>query len=368
MRDALTRALRWLAQFLPATKRRYWRLAAQVGVPCAFVVVLGACSSVVDPVVTTFNNAIDRLQNQSEDWQKTLQGLHSQLVQEGQSSLANEVQGVLNRGIAAGSMEARCDTQFVGSELAQALQNILAKYRHQSPPGEPPKICSVDPVAIDLGLSPDRRGTLNIYGFNFSEDTINVSVVDKSGSRRNPGPGTFSVPSEFLATLNIRNYPFTATSKYVIFTLKGGEPGTVGIIHASACGGVGQPCCSESPCSDGLGCLGGICTTCPGPQEEGRITFERDDFAGNNLGGVNEDRTYAGVCDNGFQRDGLAESHLQITGTCDKCTATARWTSPAANDCRLTVHFHTPGDLFKGVHVHIKMTESKPIPQGCPSP
>src|SRR6266704_2444894 len=327
---------------------------------CILVICLAGCP--IDPVVQSINSAVTSLQTQSADWQATLQSLQTQLVAEGQSTLANEVQSVLNRGIATTGVEFRCDIKFLGDELAQALQNILASYQHKTPPGQPPHFCNVDPSAVDLRLSPDRRpATLNIYGFNFTATAVNVAVVDQNGSRSTPASGMFSLPTEFLGTFNIVNYPFTATSSYVSFMLLGGEERRVDIIQKPDCGGIGQKCCQTGPaCDAGAGCLMNVCTTCPGPQDLHQPFFEKDnEFAGNNCTGVNEDRTYGGLCQSGFQRDEPAGSQMTIRDRCDVCTATPSWNTSSSNDCTLKVHFYTPSDCFKGIHVDIKIWESK---------
>lgn len=349
--------------FNPSTLApRRWTIFAL----CLLVIGISGCP--LDPVEQSLNNAITALQTQSGDWQATLQNLQTELVKEGQSTLANEVQSVLNRGIATTSVEFRCDVSFLGSELAQAVKNILAAYKNKTPPGQPPHFCNVDPSAIDLRLTPDRRpATLNIYGFNFASGSITVAVVDQNGSKSVPPPGIFSLPTEFIATFNIVNYPFAPTSSYVSFMLPGGEERRVDIVQAPSCGGVGQPCCQTgNACDAGAGCLANQCRTCPGPQDLHQPLFQKNnEFAGNNCTGVDEDRHYAGLCDNGFLRDD--PPGLNIRDACDVCTAVPRWTNPAINDCRLTVHYHTPADCFKGIHVDILIKESLPIPQGCPS-
>src|SRR5712692_575393 len=227
----------------------------------------GAIQGPTDKITQSFDNAIANLQNQSGQWQATLQGLQSNLVQQGQSTLANEVQSVLNRGVAATSSEFRCDISFLGSYLAEALTIVRAHFHNESPPPPPPHVCNVDPDAIDLRLTPDRRpATLNLYGFNFTGSNISISIVDVDGSHNTPAPGMFTVPTEFKATFNIVNYPFASTSRYVSFMLPGGEERRVSIAQAPSCGGVDQPCCSVGQvCDFGSGCLANRCVTCPPP-------------------------------------------------------------------------------------------------------
>jgi hypothetical protein len=333
------------------------------------------------PMVACFDvngalqNAINQLANQSASWQATLQNLENQLIAHGQSTLANQVQSVLNRAIAGASLELRCNVDFLASELAQALQDIKANFNHQPPPGQPPHFCNVDPSAVDLRLPPDSRpATLNIYGFNFTAPAITVAIVDTSGNRITPPAGIFTVGTEFEATLNIVNFPFSSTASYVSFMLPANEERRVSIIQPPNCGGVGQACCQQNPgapptCDPGLGCSANKCTACPPAGEfHKQVFYKQREFAGNNCGGVNETRTYGGQCDGGFLRDEPAGSHMTVDDSCDVCTATPSWTNPAnPSDCRLNIRFFTPSDCFKGIHVDINITESPVVPQGCPS-
>ncbi len=325
----------------------------------------------VDQVTQAFNNAVNSLNSNSGQWQVTIQALENKLIQQGQSTLANEVQSVLNRGIATTSAEFRCDVKFLGDELAEALQVILARFHGNTPPPPPPHFCTVDPDSIDLRLTPDRRpATLNVYGFNFTSNNISLAVVDQDGSRNTPAAGIFTVPTEFKATLNIVNYPFAATSRYVSFSLPAGEERRVTITQAATCAGIGQPCCSVgTPCDLGAGCLNGVCTSCPppaGPPLQREVFTKSNEFCGNNCGGQDVDRTYGRACDNGFHREQCA---VAIVDSCDVCTRQSSWASSDPSDCTCIVHFHTPADCFKGMHVNIVITETQNAamrPAGCP--
>jgi hypothetical protein len=339
----------------------------------------------VDPVVESFNNAITGLESQSGSWQATLQNLQTQLVAQGQSTLANEVQSVVNRGVASASLEFRCDVDFLGSQLAQALKNILASYQKKTLPGEPPHFCNVDPPVIDLSITPDRRQLLNIYGFNFSSGVIKVSVVDLQHNKTTtppPGTLTLAISSEFLATLNTVNYTFSGTDTVVRFTLPGNETRDVNIKQPPTVGGVGQACAQPgNKCDAGSGCLAGVCTTCPPPfVPTTRESFRKDDeFAGNNLCGPawsnctnNWVKDYGGNCDSGYHRE---QCIVQILDQCDPgsnpphCNASEITKQRSPTDCGCTVRFDTPNDTTKGIHVNIITTETqdaRPRPQSCP--
>jgi hypothetical protein len=149
----------------------------------------------------------------------------------------------------------------------------------------------------------------------------------------------------------------------------GGE-NRISIVQAPACGSLGQPCCSVgSACVSQSGCLGNICTRCPPPQKIETKEFLRmsNEFVGNNIGGQHIDRTYGGACDSGFQR--TSQCVVQVTNSCgDGCSATPRWATSNAKDCTCIVHFDTPNDFSKGIHVNVIISETTiPIspPPGC---
>ena len=278
---------------------------------------------------------------------------------------------MLNRGIATTSGEFRCDVTFLAVGLSDALKDILARFQGQSPPAPPPHVCTVDPSAIDLGIAPAQRpATLNIYGFNLNASNISVAVVNSDGSRNTPAPGIFAIPTEFLATFNIHNYAFTQTNTYLSVTLTPGSENRISIVQAPACGSVGIACCKVgAQCVSGAGCSSGMCVTCPAPSTPTTINLfkKSNEFAGNNCTGQKDvDRTYGGMCSNGFHRE---QCQISVVDSCGSgCSAVARWANSNAADCSCIVRFNTPSDCFKGIHVDINITETTNTtarPTGC---
>src|SRR5262249_29642386 len=135
------------------------------------------------------------------------------------------------------------------------------------PPAPVPYLCSIDPSAIDLRLSPNQReATLNAYGFNLSDKNVHAVVVHKDGSESHPGTGVFNVATEYMATFNMVNYHFKDDDRKVVFKLSNGGEKSVGIDQAPSCGGVGQACCENGrACDPGTGCENKKCVTCPAP-------------------------------------------------------------------------------------------------------
>jgi len=184
-------------------------LVAVVLVVCALTMQGTSClpnlNEPVDKVADTFNNAIAALGSESTGWRGTLQQLEQDLIQQGQSTLANQVQSVLNRGIAAAGLEVKCTVSFLKAQLREEIQGIFAAYLHKPVPPVVPHFCSYDPPSIDLRITGSARPLLNVYGFNLSNSNVTVAVVDTAGVRAPVQAGYFNVGTEFMATMNTVN-------------------------------------------------------------------------------------------------------------------------------------------------------------------
>jgi hypothetical protein len=349
-------------------------------VVCAMTVQGSSClpnlNEPVDKVADTLNNAIGQLGSESTAWRGTLQQLEQDLIQQGQSTLANQVQSVLNRGIAAAGLEVKCTVSFLKAQLREQLQGILAAYLHKPVPPPVPHFCSYDPPQIDLRITGSARPLLNVYGFNLSNSNVSVAVVNGNGARTAVQPGYFNVGTEFMATMNTVNYPFTVGSLYVSFTLTNGEEQRIGVVQAASCGGIDQPCCTVgTACNPGSGCLNSKCVTCPPytPPQQPQIQtlLDRDDFDGNNCGGVNNLHTYGGPCAAGTQRQQCLVT-LKTTNSQGTSCRFESWGSSNSRDCTCNVRFISDKDCFHGITCTIKITETvdqpppPPHPSGCP--
>lgn len=357
------------------------RIASGVGlVICAMMMQGSSClpnvAEPLDKVTDTFNNAIAALGTQSTAWRGTLEQLKSDLIQQGQYTLANQVEGLITQAVSAVGIEARCDIEFLKAGLKEELAQILAKFQHKTIPPPVPRFCNVAPSSVDLRLTGSTRPILEIFGFNLSERTITVAVVDESGSRATPQPGFFNVVSEFKATFNSVNYPFTATSRSVRFTLSSGDERSVAIIQAPTCGGIDQPCCTAgTACVTGSGCLNGRCTACPPytppPAPQVVTLLEQDVFDGNNCFGVNNVHTLGGPCAAGTHRQQCLVTLKTTNSAAASCRFEA-WGSTDTRDCTCNVRFITDKDCFHGITCTVKVTETvdqpppPPRPVGCP--
>jgi hypothetical protein len=244
-------------------------------VPCLhrwliFGAILGAChgchaveglNKTAKDAVETIRHSVDKLAQQSTQWQSTMTQLEQDLIAQGQSTLATEVSQLVQRGVSTAGVELRCDADFVGHRMREGLERILARIEGRSIPPVTPFFCQVVPTQINLGLEPDRRIELAFYGYNLDTGRVQVAVLDDGGEQ--PVPDTLvAMPTHYLMTVNIsesNGVRFSPTAHQMVFRLgSGGEVRNVNVVAAHACGGAGQACCAHSQCSGGL-CVANGC-------------------------------------------------------------------------------------------------------------
>ncbi|MER2514572.1 MAG: hypothetical protein ABTQ25_19550 [Nitrosomonas ureae] len=138
-------------------------------------------SDVAGDTVATLDNAIDALDRNSASWQSVLQDTTTKLTDEAQSTVRNEVSDLLNRSVAATGNELRCNVDFIGARVRQALARIRARLLHQEIPPVEPALCHVVPAAVDMALDSNRRNKLEFFGYDFDTTPIKVTLHNKSG-------------------------------------------------------------------------------------------------------------------------------------------------------------------------------------------
>ena len=137
-------------------------------------------SDIAGDTVATLDNAIDALDRNSSSWQAVLQDTTSKLTKDAQSTVRNEVSDLLNRSVAATGDELRCNMDFIGTRVRQALARIRARLMHQAVPLVEPALCHVVPAAVDMALDPGRRNKLEFFGYDFDTTPIKVTLHDTS--------------------------------------------------------------------------------------------------------------------------------------------------------------------------------------------
>lgn len=157
--------------------------------------------SSTDQAVGVLDSAIGTLAGSSSDWQVVLQDAMDQLSDEAQSTIRNEISNVLNRGIAAVSLNVRCDVDFLRLRVRQDLMRIRARLLG----GEveiQPVFCDIVPAAIDMSLEPNRRNLLEFFGFDFDAEP-SMQIFLMSGGSLVDVSNHLDRPSHYHMTLNL---------------------------------------------------------------------------------------------------------------------------------------------------------------------
>jgi hypothetical protein len=155
-----------------------------------FIVGCGLKRTIQDTAQDLTNNtaamlddAIDEITHESESWQATLQELTDKLTDEAQSTIRTEVQNLANRTIAAAGSEVRCNVDFLGARVVQALQRIKAELLKKPIPERNPAICQVIPSAIDMNLTPNRRNKVDISGYDFDNQPLKLYLISNTNEK-----------------------------------------------------------------------------------------------------------------------------------------------------------------------------------------
>ncbi|MBA4852986.1 hypothetical protein [Emticicia sp. BO119] len=152
-----------------------------------FIVGCGLKRTIQDTAQDLTNNtaaliddAIDEITHESESWQATLQELSDKLTDEAQSTIRTEVENLATRTIAAAGSEIRCNVDFLGARVIQALQRIKAELLKKPVPERNPAICQVIPTAIDMNLTPNRRNKVDISGYDFDNQPLKLYMISST--------------------------------------------------------------------------------------------------------------------------------------------------------------------------------------------
>jgi hypothetical protein len=109
---------------------------------------LAGCTT-QDPVKGIFDTAISKLEQQSADWRKVLSDTKADLIKAGQSTLATEVQNVIDNAIGDAGAEVFCAGDYFQNRVKEDLIRIRATIT-----GEKitltPYFCNATPSQIDM--------------------------------------------------------------------------------------------------------------------------------------------------------------------------------------------------------------------------
>lgn len=154
-----------------------------------------------DKTVAVLDEAIVDLADESADWQIILQDTISELTDETQQTIRNDITNLLRRAPATIGTEFRCDVDFVRKRVRQDLIRIRASLLGIGMEPKEPTFCSVIPLAVDAALVPNDLNLLEFYGYDF--DTTPVQVVMRNGNQDVDVSRFLDKPTHYHMTLNL---------------------------------------------------------------------------------------------------------------------------------------------------------------------
>ena len=187
--------------------------------------------------VNALNDAIDSLNANSAAWQSVLQDTMNKLTDAAQATVRNEIANVASRSIAQAGVEFRCNADFVGDRVRQALVRIKAQFLGQSVPPVQPGFCQVVPIAVDRDAVPAHVKQLEFYGYDF-EAATNLRVF-LEGRKVTQQDGRLDVtskldrPTHYAMTLKFgaTGVQLTDTSQRFVLEWEGRQISTVAVIQ-----------------------------------------------------------------------------------------------------------------------------------------
>ncbi len=184
-----------------------------------------------EQAIAVLDRGINELGAASADWQDIMNKVISDLPDEIQSTIKNEVSNLLQRGIAAAGTEFRCNVDFLRHRMRQGLQRIKSKMLGTELPPVEPQLCQVVPSAVDMSLPQNRRNKIEFFGYDF--DMTNVQVFLVSGSSEINITNHLDMPTHYAMTLNLGSsgVPLNAQSKRIILRWNGRNISTMAVIQ-----------------------------------------------------------------------------------------------------------------------------------------
>ncbi len=215
-------------------------------IPLALMLTLHSCGAIErtkDDLLGAVDDALERLQVESNNWQRVLRDLISQVDKTAHETIHADLQSLLNRSIASVGVEARCGTDFIGNRVAQELQRLRDILLGNPPQMTevPPSICNLDPAAVELGLDPSRRAALILYGYDVSNANLEVTLLETTGATKVTQHLSVSSPYQMTLNLGSNGVPLTKNSQKLIFSWKGKDISVVPVVQPNV-----PPCKTRS--------------------------------------------------------------------------------------------------------------------------
>jgi hypothetical protein len=153
-----------------------------------------------DVALDTLNDSIQKMGQQSNNWQTVLEETRDKLIKEGRSTLAEEVSNVISRATSDVGIEAKCFTDFLRDRSKEDLVKLRATITGEKLELKP-VFCSPTPSSINMNIPSDRRPVIEIAGYNLTASALKVFMVGRDLPKMDVSD-KLSNPTSYLLTLN----------------------------------------------------------------------------------------------------------------------------------------------------------------------
>jgi len=177
--------------------------------------------------VDTLNEAISRIEKNSNSWQETLKETRDKLISEGQSTLANEVSDTLSRATSNVGIEAKCTTDFLRQRAKEDLIRLRATLTGEALQLNP-AFCQPTPNIVDLNLEPRRREKIEFAGYNLVSGSVKA-FLETSAAQKIDVSNSLDHPSDYLMTMILAKVPNLSNGERLIFEFDNGKYQSIGI-------------------------------------------------------------------------------------------------------------------------------------------
>lgn len=148
------------------------------------ITTLSSCNNKDDikKAVAALDIAIQRLDNNSNDWQRTLKDLEKTANEDGKRLIKNEVSDLMQRSVSAVGTNIKCIADFTGIRVKQQLINM--KNKILGIPLQPfyPRICTTIPdngITLDNDRNP-KNEKFEMFGFDFDKCDVTVLLENET--------------------------------------------------------------------------------------------------------------------------------------------------------------------------------------------
>lgn len=195
--------------------------------------IFGPVQDVKTAAVNALDDAIDQLANESAAWQQVLNDTVNKLTDSAQSDIRNEVSNLLAKTISTTGAEFRCNADFVGTRVREALERIKIRALGGTPDPIEPALCEVVPIAVERALVPDRVSKVEFYGYDFDLGTNLAVYLERSAGPSLNVTNALNRPTPYAMTLSFgaSGVQLDSTSQRIRLEWNGNLISTIAVIQ-----------------------------------------------------------------------------------------------------------------------------------------